>query len=183
MRHGHSVANREGIVLSDPAFGVPGYGLSETGVEQVRKSVNKNKDLNGETIILSSDFRRARETAEIVQKMIACEREIGFDLRLRERFFGNYDRKSDTAYAGVWQRDRLNPRHTNANVESVCSVLKRGVELVNEVDARYQEKSVLLVSHGDILQILQTAFARRDPGQHRDLNHLETAEIRLMTLA
>ena len=35
----------------------------------------------------------------------------------------------------------------------------------------------------NILQILQTAFASRDPAQHRELDHLETAEIRLMTLA
>ena len=38
--------------------------------------------------------------------------------------------------------------------------------------------TVLLVAHGDVLQIAQTAFARADPTQHRDLPHLETAAVR-----
>jgi broad specificity phosphatase PhoE len=149
----------------------------------VVQAVNENQVLNRETIILSSDFRRARETAKIVYDALDCQREIEFDIRLRERFFGDHDKKSDTAYSGVWQLDRQNPHHTDANVESVCSVLTRGVALVNEIDTRYKEKIILLVSHGDILQILQTAFASCNASLHRDLDHLETAEIRLMALA
>ena len=48
---------------------------------------------------------------------------------------------------------------------------------------RFADTTVLLVSHGDALQILQTAFHRMDASRHRQLDHLDTAEIRLLTLA
>ena len=37
---------------------------------------------------------------------------------------------------------------------------------------------VVLVAHGDVLQILQTSFARVDVRQHRSLEHLQTATLR-----
>ena len=37
---------------------------------------------------------------------------------------------------------------------------------------------VVLVAHGDVLQIAQTAFADVDPRTHRSLEHLETATLR-----
>lgn len=37
---------------------------------------------------------------------------------------------------------------------------------------------VILVAHGDVLQILQTAFEGVDPREHRSLPHLPNAELR-----
>ena len=39
LRHGKSLANEQGIILSDPASGTKGYGLSNVGKEQVKQSV------------------------------------------------------------------------------------------------------------------------------------------------
>ena len=39
---------------------------------------------------------------------------------------------------------------------------------------------VLLVAHGDVLQILQSGFAGRDPREHRSLAHLPTATLRAL---
>ncbi len=41
-----------------------------------------------------------------------------------------------------------------------------------------KNETILLVSHGDILQILQTAFAGIRSGLHRTLPHLETAQLK-----
>ena len=41
---------------------------------------------------------------------------------------------------------------------------------------------VVLVAHGDVLQILQTRFACVDPRTHRSLPHLETAPLRSLSL-
>ena len=39
-------------------------------------------------------------------------------------------------------------------------------------------KIFVLVSHGDALQITQTAFAGIPPAQHRSLEHMNPAQIR-----
>ena len=71
LRHGESMANVEGLIVSTPENGVPNYGLSDNGKNQVRQSVTsakKSKLLNASTLIISSDFKRARESAEIAQQ-------------------------------------------------------------------------------------------------------------------
>jgi broad specificity phosphatase PhoE len=61
-------------------------------------------------------------------------------------------------------------------------VLDRATALVADLERRYSGRDVLLVSHGDTLQILQAGFARMDPAAHRRLPHLGVAEIRPLRL-
>ena len=55
--------------------------------------------------------------------------------------------------------------------------------LIVDLERRYSGRDILLVSHGDPLQILQAGFVRIDPSRHRSLPALETAEIRHLRLA
>lgn len=178
MRHGHSEANAAGIIISAPELGVAQYGLSAKGVEQVAKSLAAKHGLDKTARVVSSDFKRARETAEMVKKALECEYPVVQDTRLRERFFGRYDRGSDLVYPKVWDLDRIDPSHTENDVESASAVMARVTQLVVELDRLYCDSTILLIAHGDILQILQTAFARQDASRHREQKHLETAEIR-----
>ena len=50
-------------------------------------------------------------------------------------------------------------------------------------EKEHQPWQVLLVAHGDVLQILQTAFTRVDVRTHRSLPHLETATVRELSFA
>ena len=77
-------------------------------------------------------------------------------------------------------------------VESVNSVMRRACECVLEWAARLKDEEtvsgakpamVILVAHGDVLQILQSAFAKIDGRRHRSLPHLETAQLRHLSLA
>ena len=112
----------------------------------------------------------------------------GFKLetRLRERFFGDFNGKSDVHYQDVWDIDCQDANHNEFNCESVNSVVKRTSELVLEIDNELEKSSqpckVILVAHGDVLQILQTAFIRKDGSVHRSLEHLETATVRQLKL-
>lgn len=178
MRHGRSLANLEGIIVSDPGVGIDGYGLSDPGRAHVESTLHEDKQLDSSFRILCSDFRRARETAEIAHRLLECETSIEFDLRLRERWFGDIDLGPDSAYADVWQADASNPDSEHLGAESVNRVLARTTSLVRDLETRFQQSNILLVSHGDALQILQTAFAGQSASQHRNLPHLETAEIR-----
>lgn len=183
MRHGHSLANQQGIIVSHPENGCEQFGLSELGQSQVKQSLTRENGLDGSTILLSSDFRRARESAQIVHQMLDCAADISFESRLRERHFGELELTSDDRYKEVWLEDALNPDSQPNGCESVNQVMARVTALVVHCEESYADKTILLISHGDALQILQTAFARLDGARHRQLQHLHTAEIRRLTLA
>jgi broad specificity phosphatase PhoE len=183
MRHGHSVANQRGIIVSHPENGCADYGLSEQGVIQVRTSLQRDRQLDNSTIIVSSDFKRALDTAAMVQRALAASpAAVEIDTRLRERHFGALELGPDSAYPDVWQRDSEDPDSDFQGVESANRVMARVTELIVDLERRYTGASLLLVSHGDALQILQTAFALMPASAHRQLQHLQTAEIRSLTL-
>jgi broad specificity phosphatase PhoE len=211
MRHGQSKANVAGIIVSRIDTDRRGdYGLSERGREQALMAA-KDCGLPPDTIICSSDFARARETALIVREQLGGSG-IMLAEALRERSFGPWEGSSNEHYAQVWAADEASPdkpdpvaakpgrtdggeagpvtadRHqanpdgANDVVESAAAVLARTTALVADLERRYSGGDILLVAHGDPLQILQAGFLGLAPSRHRSLPPLETAEIRLLRL-
>lgn len=183
MRHGQSLANREGLIVSTPENGVPAYGLSDEGRLQVERGVSNNKELDSSVQIISSDFKRARESAEIAHGLLELTKKLVLDAKLRERDFGDYELTSDVNYQTAWANDAISSSHTIDNVESADSVMNRVTALVVSLEEQYNDVAFLLVAHGDTLQILQTAFQKVPASKQRELKHLETAEIRELVLA
>lgn len=182
MRHGQSKANLQEIIVSHPDNGLKEeYSLTDLGKEQARASA-KRSTLSADALIFSSDFSRALGTAEIVRDVLGTEPVHVTEL-LRERHFGNWEKKDHKHYHDVWESDHDDADHEEEGVESVNSVLDRATSLILRLEEEYRGKDILLVSHGDCLQILQTGFQKTDPSKHRSLAHLETAEIREMILA
>ena len=182
MRHGHSLANAQGIIVSHPENGCDGYGLSKLGQMQVKRNLRQDRRLGADTLIVSSDFKRARESAEIAHSVLNCRVSLCTESRLRERNFGELELTEDSGYDDVWREDAINPDSQLRGVESVNQVMTRVSLVVTELEDRYSDVSILLISHGDALQILQTAFGRQDASSHRQLEHLQTAEVRQLTL-
>ena len=187
LRHGRSVANEDGLIVSHPDRGVQGYGLSDEGRRQVARSVTQALQggvLDETTLIVTSDFARALQSAQIVADLLGAP-DVIVTPRLRERFFGKWDMGPDSNYRHVWEHDaeeaadeganRQGPGHGEA--ESTQEVLARTTLLVSELEMDYSGRKILLVSHGDPLQILQTAFEHTAPGNHRLLPPLQTGEI------
>ena len=182
MRHGHSMANQQGIIVSHPENGCDNYGLSRQGREQVRASLQLNNQLDANTLVVTSDFKRARESAGIAFKLLTCSVSICEEPRLRERQFGELELAAEDSYAEVWQQDEVDPDSRTRGVESANQVMARVTAVIADYENQYSAKTILLVSHGDALQILQTAFARLDASTHRQLDHLHTAEIRQLLM-
>ncbi len=181
LRHGQSEANTLEIIVSNPAEGVARYGLTPTGRAQVADSIQAaHALLDSSTIIYSSDFKRCRDTAEIVQAILDCS-PPHFTPALRERSFGTLDHTHNSNYQKVWSLDEHDPNHTTFGVESTVEVLQRTTALIHELEALYHDAHILLISHGDALQILQTAFDHLSPALHRHLPPLTTAEIRQLS--
>ena len=131
--------------------------------------------------ILSSDFSRTFETAKLVAAAVNADVEA--EPALRERDFGDFELGPNTAYEAVWEQDAIDAKHTAWGVEAAAVVLERAAGAVQRVEGAREGHAVLLVSHGDCLQILQTAFAGVDVSAHRSLPHLETCELRRLELS
>lgn len=63
----------------------------------------------------------------------------------------------------VWERDEMDADHNYMNVESVRSVCKRAMKLLDCLISKGDtsvRKAYILVSHGDTAQIIQTQFVQ-----------------------
>ncbi|GMH74607.1 hypothetical protein TrRE_jg6682 [Triparma retinervis] len=183
MRHGNSEANQEGLISSNPEVATLKHGLSSLGVEQVVNSVEGFMGREGadrRTVkVFCSDFKRAAMTADMLAAGTGTVARR--DIRIRERWFGELDNGPDDKYDDVWVRDEKDADQEWKEVESVNKVRERASDLVREIEAETrigEEGDIVLVAHGDVLQILMTAFDGVRGEDHRSLKHLETAEIR-----
>eukprot|EP00744_Colponema_vietnamica_P023170 GILI01033468.1.p1 GENE.GILI01033468.1~~GILI01033468.1.p1 ORF type:complete len:238 (-),score=28.85 GILI01033468.1:68-781(-) len=203
VRHGFSLANQSKTIVSSLANGVKQeFGLTEEGKLQAAKSAELLKQhlvsgsdlgVDGRPIfIVSSPFSRAVQTADIFLQVLSSgdglkDRILNQGLKpdispeLRERNFGELELTSDAGYASVWEEDKTSEHKNSREVEPVASVWARISVLLNKLEMAIPKPSVvILVSHGDTLQITQTAFACEPLSQHRGQQHLVQAEWRVL---
>jgi len=177
MRHGHSKANERALIVSTPERGTTGFGLSERGRQEVAHTIEQHQAVfESLTKVYSSDFLRARQTAELVAA--AYDLDVMSAEALRERQFGRWDGQSSEHYDQIWSADRGDPAHERWGVESVAAVAERIQSWLRQIDSQTDRQNILLVSHGDPLQILLVAVHGGDLRTHRDINPLTTAELR-----
>jgi probable phosphoglycerate mutase len=187
MRHGESKANVAGLIVSRIETDRTGdYGLSERGRLQAAEAARRC-GLGNRTVIRSSDFARAWQTAQIVRERIGAAEVVAAG-ELRERSFGELDGSPAAGYSRVWAADQAEaggeaPPSTASGpavdgVEPVTAVLDRTVALIAELERLHSGRDILLVSHGDTLAILQAGFLGVEPSRHRSVPPFGTAEIR-----
>lgn len=185
VRHGQSYANELGVISSDRDIARVCHGLSAVGRQQVLQTAATLPALckHSSVLIYSSDYLRAAETARILgQQLRVSGKNLVYTPQLRERDFGEFNNTSDINYSTVWQADAANAAHTEHGVESVQHVIQRVSKLIQTLEQQYTNTTILLVAHGDVLQIMQTVFERIDGTQHRTLKHLSQAEARELAL-
>ena len=121
--HAQSEANAAGLIVCDPVDGCTGYGLTDMGRSQVQEvsytltlcqckcalcvlqtCINLQSLLQSspssspasDPTIVSSDFKRTSETAEIVRKHFQIESHVRYERALCERNFGDFNLTSQT---------------------------------------------------------------------------------------
>ena len=136
--------------------------------------------LSDKLIVISSDFKRAKETAKIMHQYFHVKAPLRLERSLRERNFGELNLTESSNYQRVWAHDAQDPNHTIFGCESVMSVFSRTSVLIESLEAEYKNKGkvIVLVSHGDTLQITLTAYAGVAPECHRTLDHLANCDVR-----
>lgn len=181
LRHGESTANVEGLIVSLPGpRALHEVGLTGLGRAQAQRAARAARELGlGEgTLLVSSDFARALQTAQEFAAVLGAA-EPRIEARLRERGFGTHDEGPASAYDQIWAVDRARGAHKD-EVEQVDAVAARVDQVLREADALSAGAPVVLVAHGDILQIALAIGAGMDPHDHRDVPHLGNAELRAL---
>jgi len=199
VRHGESTANVRGLVVTDPSVGCSNYGLTQKGKDQAEQAalsvlqiLKRYNFTSSNVCVYHSDFKRTRETAELLGHHLALNLEsddgaqnklavISSEL-LRERRFGELDQNDGTlSYETIWKYDKMDADHTKHGVESVHQTLTRIMQFIEETENQNNGKVIIIVSHGDICQIMQTWFEGVDPKYHHHLPYIQNAEVRDLT--
>ncbi|GHC33108.1 histidine phosphatase family protein [Aidingimonas halophila] len=177
MRHGHSQANADHLIVSDPEEGRISSGLSSLGVTQLDDLMATWSWPLPERI-LHSDFLRTAQTASSLAHHFALP--VAADSRLRERHFGELEGAPDHFYESVWAYDQQDPLHQEFGVESLISVANRMMAVIDDLERKHDDAVLMVVSHGDPLHILLTYLEHRPLGEHRRRRTLEPASVTLL---
>ncbi|KAK9677454.1 hypothetical protein RND81_11G144100 [Saponaria officinalis] len=171
VRHGKSIPNEQGLIVSSLENGIlPEYQLGSEGVTQAQLAGEKFlKELKDANIALEnvricySPFSRTVHTA----REIASALNIPFEgpqckafEDVRERYFGpSYELSSYELYSEIWDLDEKDPFQPPEGGESVANVVSRLTNAMEQMETLYDGCAVLIVSHGDPLQMLQTILS------------------------
>lgn len=135
--------------------------------------------------MLSSSFRRAKESVDIIHAMLGCTQPLQIDEALNERDLGEYNLKGSEYMHEIRENDAKDDgTNERQGVEHVISCLSKMSELVKRMEETYINKDIILVSHGDPLRILLAGYAKDpkiDPRKYASIKRFEHGEIRGLT--
>lgn len=184
LRHGQSTANVQRLIVSHPSSAASAYGLTPTGMDQVRQSVTEARAagiFQGRVHLLTSPLLRARDSAAIAGDILGTEARV--EPRLIERGFGELELTPDDNYEQVWSADREDPAHRRWGVESTASILARVSELMGELTRMDVDGTFILCTHGDVASVTLCAAQGVALSQHRDVGAMANGEIRVVQRA
>lgn len=157
VRHGESLSNRE------RHFALNGdVGLTETGREQAREVAEQIAAGFAPGRVVSSHFRRALESAEIIAARLALPLEV---------LQGIHERDLGCLKGQPWSRHRelaasdptYNPERDwlwrPAGGESYEDVRLRVIPRLEELRLRYPHGESVIVSHGAVMRAIHSHFS------------------------
>lgn len=152
LRHGEAESNKQNVYTS--VAGSPRDTLTDAGKEEVMAVAKK---LSKTDIIITSPFGRTKETADIVaQHLGLLPEQVIVDDRLGEMHMGTLDGKSFHEAAAFFMDADWFTKKTEGG-ESHKDVKRRVTEFLYDIDAKYEGKRILIVTHGGPAQMLFAA--------------------------
>ena len=168
IRHGQTDWNKNGKIQ-----GSTDIELNETGIKQAEEVIPTFNEHNFD-LIISSTLKRAMKTAQIINREKNVE--IIYDKRLIERHCGDYEGTPTTL-----DEEPLFNILTNVsthNIETVKELYERVYSILTEVKEKYNDKKVLLVTHGGTTRAIETFFYGVDKNGIMPPETIKNCEIR-----
>ncbi len=160
IRHGEAETNLTGSINTDPS---KAFHLTDKGVSQVESSAQGLKDKKID-IIITSPFPRCLETKDIIQKSLNIKDDCIFvDKRIGELVVGDiYEGKTWQEYAKSF--NDVSERFFSAphGGETLYDINKRVGEFIYEIEEKYKDKNILIVSHEATITALYTVVVGAD---------------------
>jgi len=150
LRHGHSQRQVKKIASCWPEKNP--LSLTKKGKEEIKKVAQelKKKEID---LIFSSDLKRAKETAEIVAKEIG--KKIVFDKKLREVNVGAFNGKDPHLFWDYISKKRKPFLAKPPKGESLTQIRERMYQFFEDVEKKFNDKKILIISHELPLSILE----------------------------
>jgi isoleucyl-tRNA synthetase len=159
VRHGSSLNNQLNLV-SSLAETSKKYPLTVEGQAQAVKLGQDLKEYKP-TVIFSSPFLRTQQTAQEISAATGAP--IVTDQRLSELLTGYDEHPHDEYQTYAATVNRLHEAPVGG--ETFLSVRERMVRLLLEIDAKYNEATIILVSHADPIMIVEWAASLKSESQ------------------
>ncbi len=175
LRHGQAGTNEQGVNSSWPEK--VAYELTRDGITAVKKAAVLLKKENLD-FIFSSDLHRTKQTAEIISEETGVQ--VCYDERLREYNVGTFNGRTMKEFHEFFASELERFSKAPEGGETLGDVRARMVRVVKELEERYEGKTIVLISHGDPLWVLEGALAGKteeeiiDSGKH----YINTGELR-----
>jgi broad specificity phosphatase PhoE len=179
LRHGQTIHQ-----LKKPDFIYPRpdsskIRLTKKGKEQIKKSVSRLKGTKVD-FIYSSDFYRTKQTAEIAASILGAK--LLFDKRLRDLNLGIYHgKRKEEFYRDFPKNSKKRFAKVPPEGESWALCQKRMLDFFKEINKKHKGKTILIVSHGDPLWLLEggvKGFSQAEILKYKEKNYMDFGELK-----
>ncbi len=177
LRHGEALSNREKFISCFPE---KRYSpLTEKGKKGIRAKV---KELNQKKIdlIFSSDLERCSQTAKIIKEALGVK--INYDKRLREYNVGILNGKSIEELHRFFETEKERLELKPLKGETYRQIVERMYNFLKEIDKKYSNKKILIISHQAPLTLLEGKVRGLTDEeileQYPETKRIKTGEIR-----
>ena len=156
--------------------------LTKTGIKQAEKLGDKLKNYKID-LIFCSPFTRTKQTLIIINKELKIDsKKIFFDKKLVDNNFGISDGKHYDEYHKLFSSEESYFETSVPYGENYTDVKKRVSIFLKEVESKYKNKKILIISHGFPLRMLELVamdLNLKECIEHlRDSHFVQREEIR-----
>ncbi len=166
IRHGESEHNALNIISADEKdnFHLTSKGKEES--EQIAEFLSKKKV----DALFTSPFFRTKQTAEIIgNKLGIALSEIIVDGRLREYNFGDYNGAPFSSFL-EYEESHISSYDTPVvGGESYLDAKKRFGDFLYDIDSRYENSTIVVVTHGIGLEVIEAVVEGADMKRSKEL--------------
>lgn len=157
LRHGQSDHNvGVQMVASGPEVSGKTSQLTKVGIAQVEAVAQKLKKEKIQ-IIYTSPYVRCKKTAQIIAK--ATKAKVIVDKRLGEWNTGVFNWKTHKEFVSIFKDNLERFTKRPEKGENLNDIQARSMDFVTDIDTKYKNKRILIISHADPLWILEGALA------------------------